>query len=48
MNKLIFLLLLTGLLQLVACSNTLEGVGKDMQDMGKSIEDSVKSNKQED
>lgn len=27
---------------LLACSNTLEGIGKDMQELGKSIEKSGK------
>lgn len=47
MKQLIFLMVVMGLLQLSACSNTIEGMGKDMEQMGKSIQDSVDKTKQE-
>ncbi len=39
MKKLTLLMMLFAVLSLSACSNTLEGMGKDIQEMGKSIED---------
>ena len=42
MKKLWLVLMVSGLLAMSACSNTFEGFGKDLQDLGKSIEKSTK------
>lgn len=40
MNKFVILLLLVGVtLSLSACGNTLEGVGRDLQNWGETIQD---------
>lgn len=41
MKKFLIFMLLPGFLLMSACSNTLEGIGKDMQKLGKSIEDAT-------
>lgn len=42
MKQLICMLLIMLSVSLTACSNTLEGLGKDMQELGKSIQKSTK------
>ena len=42
MNTLFKLCALLLAMSLLACSHTLEGIGKDLQEWGKSIEDSSK------
>jgi len=37
MKKLIFIISVFSLMNLAACTNTMEGVGKDLQKMGESI-----------
>ncbi|MCK5336106.1 MAG: Entericidin EcnAB [Gammaproteobacteria bacterium] len=45
LNKLIIILFT---FSLFACAGTLEGVGEDIEKMGKSIKESMKSDKKED
>ena len=42
MKQLICMLLIMLSASLTACSNTLDGLGKDMQELGKSIQKSIK------
>ncbi|MDH5484095.1 MAG: entericidin A/B family lipoprotein [Gammaproteobacteria bacterium] len=42
MKKIIVIFMFLGFLSVSACSNTFEGLGKDIQDLGKSIEKSTK------
>ena len=39
MKKIFTLILVLGFLSVTACSNTLEGLGKDIEDLGKSMQD---------
>lgn len=40
--KYLVMVMLLGCLSLVGCSHTFEGIGKDLQEIGKSIEDTGK------
>ena len=41
MKKYIALMFVLGLISVTGCSNTLEGLGKDIEGIGKSMQDSV-------
>ena len=43
MTRLVYMLVVIASTSLMACSHTLEGIGKDMQELGKSIEKSSKN-----
>jgi predicted small secreted protein len=45
MKNLLALLLTLGFLSVTACSNTLEGIGKDIENIGKSMQDSAEDSK---
>ena len=42
MKKLIIVLLALGFMSVSACSNTLEGIGKDIEQIGKGMQDGSK------
>ncbi|HEY9051570.1 MAG TPA: entericidin [Gammaproteobacteria bacterium] len=42
MKKLIIVLLALGFMSVTACTNTLEGIGKDIEKIGKGIQDGGK------
>ena len=47
MKRMIQFMLLLACLGLGACSHTFEGIGKDLQELGKSIENSSKDSSKE-
>ncbi len=42
MKKLVIVLLALGFMSVSACSNTLEGIGKDIEQIGKGMQDGSK------